>query len=67
MADYDESVIVWRKSMASNSGACVQVATVGETVLVRDSVDPDGPQLRVPASVWSAFVACACENNFDNL
>jgi Domain of unknown function (DUF397) len=66
VADYDESVIVWRKGKASASGACVEVATVGGTVLIRDSADPRGPLLRVPASVWSAFVAFTHENNFGN-
>ena len=67
VTDYDESVIVWRKSTASNSGACVEVATVGGTVLIRDSADPHGPLLKVPAPVWSTFTAFTSENNFDNL
>ena len=47
----------WRKSTYSgaNSGNCVEVATAARTVAVRDSKDPSGPRLAVPAASWSAF------------
>jgi hypothetical protein len=67
VADYDESTIVWRKSTASNSGGCVEVATAGGTVLIRDSTDQDGPLLRVPAQAWLACLALIHENNFGTL
>lgn len=37
----------WRKATysSSNGGNCIEVATVDQTVAVRDSKDPDGPRL----------------------
>lgn len=57
MGDFEEPCITWRKSTASNSGSCVEVAVAGGSVLIRDSVNPDGVVLRLPPAVWSAFLA----------
>ena len=57
MADFEGPCIAWRKSTASNSGNCVQVAVVDGSVLIRDSVNPDGVVLRLPPAAWSAFLA----------
>ncbi|MGH3935981.1 MAG: DUF397 domain-containing protein [Pseudonocardiaceae bacterium] len=52
--------IVWHTSNYSgNSGNCVQVAPAPGRVLVRDSKDPDGPALAVPAATWRAFLTTA--------
>ena len=46
----------WRKSTYSNSSSnCVETASRPGTVAVRDSKDPDGPRLAIPAASWSAF------------
>jgi hypothetical protein len=49
----------WRKSSYSggDNGACLEVRddTPG-TIPVRDSKNPTGPALHVPAGAWSAFV-----------
>ena len=48
--------IVWRTSSYSgNGGDCVQVAPASDRVLVRDSKNPDGPALAVPAVAWRVF------------
>ena len=49
--------VAWRKSSRSgdNGGACVEVATVGPAVAVRDSKHPDGPLLAFAANTWQAF------------
>lgn len=49
----------WRKSSRSNSngGACVEVATLSDRVMVRDSKDPRGPVLAVSPAEWRAFLA----------
>jgi Domain of unknown function (DUF397) len=56
---------VWKKSSASNSGGCVEVAHEGPWLLVRDSKDPAGPQLRFNAREWNAFLTGVRANEFD--
>jgi hypothetical protein len=53
----DVTPVAWRKSSRSgdNGGACVEVATVGPAVAVRDSKHPDGPLLAFAANTWQAF------------
>ena len=47
----------WRtSSYSTTNGACVQVAPAPERVLVRDSKDPGGPALTVPAPAWRTFL-----------
>lgn len=65
MADLDRTHIVWRKSEASESGGCVEVAFVDASVLVRQSRDPSGPILRFSHSEWSAFLVGARSGSFD--
>ena len=46
----------WRKSTYSNSSSnCVEAAHVPGAVAVRDSKDPSGPRLAIPAATWQAF------------
>jgi hypothetical protein len=46
----------WRKSTYSNgSSSCVEAASQPGTVAVRDSKDPAGPRLAVPARRWRSF------------
>jgi len=48
----------WRKSRASGQNqGCVEIASVGPSVLVRDSKDSLGPQLAFGPEVWSGFLA----------
>jgi hypothetical protein len=47
----------WRKSSASATDNCVEIATGGEAVHVRDSKDPDGPVLTFTIAGWRRFVA----------
>jgi len=58
---FEEPCIVWRKSAASASSDCVEVALVsGPVILVRDSADHKGPVLSFSPRAWSSFVARAC-------
>lgn len=46
----------WRKSSYSfSNGNCVEIAP---GILVRDSQDPDGPQLGITAAAWREFTRC---------
>jgi hypothetical protein len=53
----DVTPVAWRKSSRSgdNGGACVEVATVGPAVAVRDSKHPDDPLLAFAPGTWKAF------------
>lgn len=55
-----QSLLRWRKSSYSNAdgGNCVEVASgLTGLVPVRDSKDPEGPNLVFPAGSWAVFVA----------
>jgi len=47
----------WRKSSASESGGCVEICADERAVRVRDSKNPDGPELRVSRGGWSALLS----------
>lgn len=59
VANLEELCIAWRKSTASNTSGCLEAATVGGSVLIRDSGNRDGVVLRFPPVAWSAFLARA--------
>lgn len=61
----EEPCIAWRKSTASSTGNCVEVAAVGGSVLIRDSGSPGGAVLRLPPAAWSAFLARTCDKDPD--
>jgi hypothetical protein len=47
----------WRKSTYSdaNGGQCLETASGGGAVLVRDTTDRDGVTLSIPAAAWQRF------------
>ncbi|GAA4302360.1 DUF397 domain-containing protein [Actinomadura luteofluorescens] len=55
----DLSNALWRKSGRStnNGGACVELASMSETVVVRDSKDPDGPKLLIERRAFRALLS----------
>lgn len=60
--------LIWRKaSQSSAQGSdCVEVAELGDGGrAVRQSKDPDWPQLRFTASEWKAFIAGVQAHEFD--
>jgi hypothetical protein len=63
VSDCDQSFIAWRKSTASGSSNCIEVAAAGGAVHVRHSANPDGPKLKVSAAAWSAFLVYLHEND----
>jgi hypothetical protein len=46
----------WRRSTRCEHANCVEVASSGGSVYVRDSKDPDGPTLRFEKIAWSTFI-----------
>ncbi|WP_121437095.1 DUF397 domain-containing protein [Actinomadura pelletieri] len=51
-------MIVWRKASRSNTsgGQCVEVAQRPGSIGVRDSKDPNGPKLALPAARFHELV-----------
>ena len=58
---------MWRTSSRCESGACVQVGTLGKIVTVRSSPDPEGTCLKLRLAEWQAFVAGLKDGKFDGL
>jgi hypothetical protein len=55
----DLSHAIWCKSSYSSSTGqnCIEVATnLSGMVAIRDSKNPDGPGLLIPAAEWRAFL-----------
>jgi hypothetical protein len=63
----DVAGAAWRKSSRSGpwTDNCVEVAFVGEAILVRDSKDPEGAVLVFTPNEWDAFVNGAKDGEFD--
>ncbi|MDT9690155.1 DUF397 domain-containing protein [Streptomyces sp. P9(2023)] len=61
--DCVEVALSWHKSTYSSSGDgdCVEVAACPTTVHVRDSKNPDGPQLALAPAAWAGFLAVTTE------
>jgi Domain of unknown function (DUF397) len=58
METADLSRAGWRKSRHSGgNGNCVEAASTGLVVAVRDSTDPEGPRLAFAPSAWRTFAA----------
>lgn len=56
MSGFSEPRIAWRKSTMSDTGACVEVAVAGGSVLVRDSANPSQIVLKLSFRAWCAFL-----------
>jgi hypothetical protein len=61
----DDEVPRWRKSTRSTSGACVEIAPRPESILMRDSKDPDGPRLSFDRAAFATFIAGVQAGEFD--
>ena len=62
----DLSHATWRKARRSqHNGGCVEVATLGEVVAVRDSKRPEAGAHVVGRPAFAAFLADAKAGRFD--
>ncbi len=66
----DGSVVLgdlqWRKARRStNNGACVEVAAANGRVIIRDTMDRNGPSMKYSGGAWRNFVANARVGRFD--
>ncbi|MEI5102062.1 DUF397 domain-containing protein [Streptomyces sp. PmtG] len=50
--------VAWRKSSYSTADgpACVEVAPTPTAIHIRDSKNPEGPQLTVAPATWVGFI-----------
>ncbi|GGM99427.1 hypothetical protein GCM10009721_28080 [Terrabacter tumescens] len=62
----DWSAAVWRKSVHSDTGACVEVAQSAGLIGVRDTkANGRGPILEFTEAEWRAFVGGVVDGEFD--
>jgi hypothetical protein len=57
--------VVWHKSAESGANGCVEVAFIGNRVVVRDSKDRQGPVLTFTSMEWQTFLRGARNGEFD--
>ena len=57
----------WRTASVCHTGSCVQVAFFEDSVMVRDSKDPNGPRLVITPADWRSFLDGVKKDEFDNL
>ncbi len=65
MADSEQARMLWRKSTASASGDCAEVAFDGDVVRMRHSQHPSGPVLIFSQAEWTAFLTGVRRGEFD--
>lgn len=55
----------WTKSRRCETSSCVEAKREGNVVVVRDSKDPNGPELLFTEEEWIAFVGGVRDGDFD--
>ena len=59
--------LAWRVARQCNGGACVRVAADGDTVVIGDTKNPDGPVLSYSVAEFRTFVEGVRQGDFDDL
>jgi len=57
----------WHTGKRCDGGQCVEIGTLGGSILIRNSVDPDGARLKLSRSGWQEFVARLKDGDYDGL
>lgn len=58
-------IISWHKSSRCDTGSCAEVATFDDHVIVRRSIEPDGPRLVFSRNEWGTFLDGVRAGEFD--
>jgi hypothetical protein len=53
--------------MSCDGGACVQIGIMGESVLIRSSVDPDRVHITLSRDEWLEFLMGVKGGDFDGI
>jgi hypothetical protein len=61
-----DATLRWKQSTYCASSSCVEVAHTHRTVHVRDTKDPEGPQLVVPVEAWRELIASIKRGDLDH-
>jgi hypothetical protein len=63
----DASRVQWRKASRSSSTGddCVEAADLGSVIALRDSKDPEGPELLLSRSAWRELSRRAVQGELD--
>ena len=67
MATVDSEQMSWLRSTTCADNACVEVASSGAHVYLRDGKSPDSGLLRVARSDWEAFRSRVRLGHFDSM
>jgi hypothetical protein len=59
--------VSWRVSRTCESGVCVMVACQGDSVVLGNTSQPNGPVYRYTKDEWKEFLAGAKLGDFDDL
>jgi len=58
--------VKWQRARACGTqGNCVEVADLGDRIIMRDSKDPDGPTLTFTPFEWECFLDGVAKGEFD--
>jgi hypothetical protein len=66
MTDGSSGELMWYR-VRCDGGACVEVATTDDAVLVRSSAEPDATPVTLSRHEWEEFLAEVKEGAFDSL
>jgi hypothetical protein len=68
LSEEERTGLSWIKAQASTyNGACIEVASAGGKIAMRDSKDPNGPVLVYTHAEFSAFIDGARNGEFNGL
>ena len=57
----------WRSARQCDTGGCVEIGVLGDSVLIRNSAARDGGRLTLRRDEWQEFVAGVKDGDFDGL